>query len=410
LVPEVGAGKAKRRSKGEPVSEPAGHDPQLPNAAEPFRGSHITGFEPAHPGGLSPLERLALLHDWLDTKPVDEAALRSAAQSAAGLVGHDVPEVRRAAASTMLRLGRSAAAAIPHFIPLIRSPDAEVRRLAACCLAVAGPGAEVAIPALFEAWTPELREVPIVVVERPGAAAACGPVPSIPRLFDSFGHAFYRVVERFLVLRRKGPSEPDESELSAVSALVRLASYGGYHLRRSMRPPVRVVRDEDIDWLLTASLGEAQEGPQFALSVLCQVAGARPDVIELLMDVADSDADRMKRQMAVSYLAEMGPDADAATTLMLALIDAERSDDYLHSSACHALARIRPDMIREVLFAEMASDDPLCRRAALTAIVRSRADRNLIEEAFAIAEADPSELVRERAAWLRRPPTGRGGP
>jgi len=102
-------------------------------------------------------------------KPLEQWTEQEAAADALGRIGPSAipqliellkspePDVRLIAAQVLARMGSDAKEAVPHLIPLLKDRDERIRKSAARTLGRIGPDAAAAVPELMQALLEESR-------------------------------------------------------------------------------------------------------------------------------------------------------------------------------------------------------------------------------------------------------------
>jgi HEAT repeat protein len=102
-------------------------------------------------------------------KPLEQWTEQEAAADALGRIGPSAipqliellkspePDVRLIAAQVLARMGSDAKDAVPHLIPLLKDRDERIRKAAARTLGRIGPDAAAAVPELMQALLEESR-------------------------------------------------------------------------------------------------------------------------------------------------------------------------------------------------------------------------------------------------------------
>jgi len=147
---------------------------ELPTPQPPGQFISTTGQNPPRP-----IYDYNVVPAQYSLKPLEQWTQQEAAADALGRIGPPaIPqlidllkspevEVRLIAAQVLARMGSDAKEAVPSLIPLLKDPDERVRKAATRTLGRIGPDAAAAVPELMQALVEESRQTPNVSPQVP---------------------------------------------------------------------------------------------------------------------------------------------------------------------------------------------------------------------------------------------------
>lgn len=339
------------------------------------------------------------LHD-LD-EDVRQAAARALAQIGPAAVPvlvqelkHPVFQFSRRAAYGLALMGPEAAEAVPALIPCLKLGAPDVRALAAHALGEIGPPAAKAATALTLLLDDPSKEV---TKQAQGALARIGrpAVPALHGALSSTNPAIRRQAAELLALRgnEAGMAVPDLIALlkdkqasvrrSAALALGAVGKAAGEAAESLI--PLTKDHDQHVRAAAASALGDISTDagmvgatlirlfrdpvPSVQIQAALAIVKFGPAHVPLLID-AIPNKDRSTHQLAIFSLGAIGPAAKAAVpTLVDQLQDSAAA---IRASAAVALARIGPDFagkatpqLKRLVKEETETDVRLCVRLAL---------------------------------------------
>jgi len=323
-----------------------------------------------------------------------------------GYLGHDHPMIRARAARTLGAINRPAAEAVPALATLINDSDPQVRIAAVDALASIGQrrhpahqaidGVREPLVAALADADPQVRRTAILGLATTAPFAGEATTDLVAMLDDEDPQLRVTTVQTLAAI---GPNAAQAT--AALSALAMDAKEDAFMRQQALVALASIADVRAVASLLTLL---PEDDDPLRLAALQALAAMPPQAVDLLLEAATSDNERIRRYV-IYLLGEIGGDSAKALPVLIRAT-ADRSP-AVRRNAVDALGRVDTQgQSVEQLRGALKDSDPLIRRAAARSL-------GLIGQPASQAAGELATLLREGSSadqrWAAATALGRIG-